>query len=518
MVNLPPRLVSIRIQTEMRHNNASRRVPPLPLFPAVHVVDLHDDDQSFDEAKDEQDASALIAAAGLPPIPPSPTIPSTNTSTSKHTTRAASVKGFFKSMRFGSARHVTGTVQEVGAEGVDGSTGASAGAPLVQLLSQGEQTAANGASVSRYAHSESNHVEHTRTSRGIGQPAVATGDETPVGGSPVSTVITERPSISTPIHITTPHASPLAQPPPVLSIRQPHAGAAGSGRSAGSRDSHSITGTHSTGASHWRKLRLRSMVAASMVATHTVATAQGTRKILTVQELEQMPAADLPAQLTAARWLFLPHSPFKHRWDMLIVLLLMYTAVMLPLRIAFLVDDDGGHLDVFEVVVDVFFMIDVLLTFNTAIEMANGTVLLTHALIARHYLFSFFLTDVLGSLPLYLLVDRGGLLFRTTRLLRLPRLVRVLRLVRLLKASRFLRISNSVRQATRYVQALPGPTSCSGSRHLTLLSVGCSCCCRVMHCTHTQTCGHQLHNTCDTADYPFTGHSCVAVQTHPLLF
>lgn len=59
-----------------------------------------------------------------------------------------------------------------------------------------------------------------------------------------------------------------------------------------------------------------------------------------------------------------PGHPAKHIWDIVIGLLLIYTALVAPVRIAF-EDDTPLAWFVIDLIVDTVFLIDILLTFFT---------------------------------------------------------------------------------------------------------------------------------------------------------
>lgn len=65
------------------------------------------------------------------------------------------------------------------------------------------------------------------------------------------------------------------------------------------------------------------------------------------------------------RFMFYPDDPFKDMWDMLIALILIFTCLVTPYRLA-LVEKDNMGWQVTTVVVDILFLIDILIIFNSA--------------------------------------------------------------------------------------------------------------------------------------------------------
>lgn len=97
----------------------------------------------------------------------------------------------------------------------------------------------------------------------------------------------------------------------------------------------------------------------------------------------------------------------KFYWDVLIIVLSIYNAVSLPMRLAFQQIEDEyttrTSLAVIETVVDIFFLADVIgLFFTSYIETANGETIRQPKLIAKHYFKSGFFPDFISTLPLLL--------------------------------------------------------------------------------------------------------------------
>lgn len=120
---------------------------------------------------------------------------------------------------------------------------------------------------------------------------------------------------------------------------------------------------------------------------------------------------------------------------------LVYTAVFVPLRVAFF-EDIGTALLVLETMIDVVFIIDIFLTFFSAIEKHN-TVEVRHKKIALVYLAGWFWLDLVAAVPFQLLEktwessETSDL--KLTRVTRIPRLYRIIRVLRLLKLFRLTR-------------------------------------------------------------------------------
>lgn len=68
--------------------------------------------------------------------------------------------------------------------------------------------------------------------------------------------------------------------------------------------------------------------------------------------------------------LILPDSSFKIVWNLIIVVLLIYTATFVPFRVSFL-GDDTLAIYVLDVLTDILFGIDIVVNFMSAYEKSD---------------------------------------------------------------------------------------------------------------------------------------------------
>lgn len=154
---------------------------------------------------------------------------------------------------------------------------------------------------------------------------------------------------------------------------------------------------------------------------------------------------DLLAKYDLNPWLLDPRSKRMRRWDMIIAVALLYTALITPYEIAFLDLKPAGKVDVtmsqFVVycvnwVVDLTFLTDLIFNFNLIYydpELANGTWITDRWRITYRYLTGFFVIDIISIVP-FGEMDAGNLkALKLLRLLRLFKLLRILRSGRILK-------------------------------------------------------------------------------------
>ena len=170
-------------------------------------------------------------------------------------------------------------------------------------------------------------------------------------------------------------------------------------------------------------------------------------------------------------WLLHPTQPAKLAWDALLALLVIYSVLIVPIRVGFAVEAARGGAWEFEVTVDFIFLLDVLVNFRSAFYRHHAVTAVTEletraCKISRRYGGSWFLIDLLSSVPLDLILHLaipdagddglGGLCgaakvgaagegeasdtetLKLVKLLKGLRLVRLLKLLRLFKIGRFL--------------------------------------------------------------------------------
>lgn len=135
-------------------------------------------------------------------------------------------------------------------------------------------------------------------------------------------------------------------------------------------------------------------------------------------------------------------------------ILLLVVAIYVPIKVAF--EDDSTALGItIDFFIDSFFLIDIIMTFFTAIERRGGSLETRHAVIARNYLKLWFWIDLFATMPLQILeteyflklqeqAENSGQL-KILRLARLPRLWRIVRIVRLLRLFRLMKKSKVLR-------------------------------------------------------------------------
>jgi hyperpolarization activated cyclic nucleotide-gated potassium channel 2 len=129
-----------------------------------------------------------------------------------------------------------------------------------------------------------------------------------------------------------------------------------------------------------------------------------------------------------------PRNPMKETWDILCLFLVMFSAVEIPLLLAF--PDQNGLSATATAIIDWIFIVDVVFCFRTGYELRNGDIEMHSKPIVENYLRTWFPVDFLACFPLELLFvsnDAADNNARVTTLFRLLKMPRLLRLGRLFK-------------------------------------------------------------------------------------
>lgn len=143
-------------------------------------------------------------------------------------------------------------------------------------------------------------------------------------------------------------------------------------------------------------------------------------------------------------------SRFHKFWGIVIIILLFYTALVMPYRLALKEDDTNIIFFYIDTIVDFLFITDIIINFNMPIEKAyQSAPIYNRKIITLRYLMFWFWVDLLASIPINLIMklviedssslDLSGQ--RLIRMARLPRLYRLMRTIRLFKVIRLFKNS-----------------------------------------------------------------------------
>lgn len=153
-----------------------------------------------------------------------------------------------------------------------------------------------------------------------------------------------------------------------------------------------------------------------------------------------------------------PHNKCLKYWNILILVIMLYTVVVMPVRLAYTDDYLNSHYTIFyfDLVLEFIFFFDIIRTLVTTYFNEEGILVTSVASIFLNYLNGWFLVDLISVFPFYLIensmqLDEGigsnsGIffLFRLPKLYRLIRLVRFVKITKILNSSSFLQKFESI--------------------------------------------------------------------------
>ena len=148
---------------------------------------------------------------------------------------------------------------------------------------------------------------------------------------------------------------------------------------------------------------------------------------------------DAAAMLWGKRCVLNPQeSVYLRGWDLVMLMLLLYTAVITPYEVAFL-ESAINFLFFLNRFVDLLFFKDLCMQFFIAVQTSEGGWSMKHSRIAKHYLTSWFAIDIISIIPFDVLgVGVGSEALGHLQILRVVRLFRLAKLLRIFRASRIL--------------------------------------------------------------------------------
>jgi hypothetical protein len=146
--------------------------------------------------------------------------------------------------------------------------------------------------------------------------------------------------------------------------------------------------------------------------------------------------------ITPPACILLPDHTFKNVWNAILALLLIYTATIMPFRLAFVDGDSYDGWWYLDIVIDTLFFIDILVNINSAYLDNEGQLITDRCKIFIKYLKTWLLLDIIACVPFNLIgpeenntssSGETGNYNNLVRLIRLPRLYRLLRISRIFK-------------------------------------------------------------------------------------
>lgn len=142
------------------------------------------------------------------------------------------------------------------------------------------------------------------------------------------------------------------------------------------------------------------------------------------------------AELKPFGCLFSPSSAIRETWDFVIAFTLLYSCVVSPYTLAFQYSHRWNRYFLIDLLTDFIFLFNIVVKFNTGIYNSEKELINSYQAVARHYLKSWFLLDLVGALPYELFASTDqthsiNLIFRIFKLKTLKFLSKAIRLFKL---------------------------------------------------------------------------------------
>ena len=133
-------------------------------------------------------------------------------------------------------------------------------------------------------------------------------------------------------------------------------------------------------------------------------------------------------------------NPIMVKWELIVIILAVYSSIVLPLDIAFKPPSlQDLRITIFNYFIDFMFFIDIVITFRTTqVNLMTGDTISDPKEIARNYLKGKFLIDMLSTIPLddllvLFLKDLDKKTVKKFVLLSCLKMIRILRLSKLIE-------------------------------------------------------------------------------------
>ena len=144
------------------------------------------------------------------------------------------------------------------------------------------------------------------------------------------------------------------------------------------------------------------------------------------------------------------NSKFKRRWDMSVILMVIWNLYFIPLHAAFYYenpDDIDSGMRLIDDFMDVLFIVDVVINFRSTFVDEKGNEIFNSLAIRKHYMKTWFAIDVLAAFPFDIVYGwiMGGTQQSKLGVLAILKCFRLLRLGKMLKYVEYFLNANAVR-------------------------------------------------------------------------
>lgn len=156
----------------------------------------------------------------------------------------------------------------------------------------------------------------------------------------------------------------------------------------------------------------------------------------------------------------------KTSWDIFVMMVLIFSCLTIPYRIAF-VKEDTLLWEVVNIVVDLCFLIDIIVIFNTAYFDDDYKIIDCRKTICVEYIKGWFFIDVISILPIEMILKADAVKYN--EMLRIARIGRIYKVVKLIRLVRVIKLASA---KNKFAQILVKLFSISGSVGRILIYLG----------------------------------------------
>jgi hypothetical protein len=139
------------------------------------------------------------------------------------------------------------------------------------------------------------------------------------------------------------------------------------------------------------------------------------------------------------RWIINPHCQYKLYFDLIIVVMVMTSSLTVPYRMGFALPPTFEW-SVLDGITEIFFCLDLFVSFFTAFEYKDSTLDTSLKNIALRYARSWFLIDFVSAVPFYRITTGETSIGVVVRLLKTLKLGRLFRLFKVFKFARIMKL------------------------------------------------------------------------------
>ena len=142
-------------------------------------------------------------------------------------------------------------------------------------------------------------------------------------------------------------------------------------------------------------------------------------------------------------FIILPDSKFKKLWDSLIAIVILYSSICTPYKLAF-IDSNSNREDVVDIIVDVLLGIDLVLNFFSAYYDSEENLVKSRKKIIIKYLKGWFAIDFISIFPFFLIINnnKASSISRLSKVSKIPKIYKLLKLTKLLRITKMSKKGN----------------------------------------------------------------------------